>query len=91
MSQDDLELPAAPPGKVGERLKMLREGFLSVCIFRNIDHGMLFYDTVIYRKVRQPDGTSRWVRGANYKPSDLPVLGRLVRDAEIFLQDLMRL
>jgi hypothetical protein len=78
------------PGRSGQRIKMFRDGYLSVCIFRNIDHGQLFYDTVIYRKIKESDGQSRWIRGANFKPADLDTLARLIRDASTYLEDLLR-
>lgn len=65
---------------------MYKDGYISVHVYLNVDdEGRKFYDTVIYRKIKKGDGFDH-VRGANLKPSDLPVLLKLLAEAHEFLQ-----
>jgi len=65
---------------------MCKEGYLSVHVFLNVDSvGHKYYDTVVYRKIKT-NGGFEYVRGANLKPQDLPVLIRLLAEASEFLQ-----
>ena len=66
------------------RLRMYKDGYLSVCVYLNVLGSEKFYDIVIYRKIRS-NGSSEYKRGANLKPSDLPVLQRLLAEAQQFL------
>lgn len=66
---------------------MYKEGYLSVCIYLNINAaGDRFYDTVIYRKNKKKNGSFEWARGANLKPFDLQVLTKLLKEADDFLR-----
>ena len=80
-----------PPRARGQLLRTFKEGggYVSVCVYRNVAHGMVFYDTVLYRKVRNPEGQGQhYIRGANFKPDDLPILQRLLHAASEFIADL---
>jgi hypothetical protein len=64
------------------------DGYLSVCIYRNINHGMVYYDTVIYRKIRLKNwGGSKYQRGANLKMKDLPILIDLLKVADEYFRE----
>lgn len=74
-----------------EQIKILREDYVSVSIYRNTVGCKVYYDVVPSRliSVKRPDGTKRrqWSRSANYKPIDLPVLIRLLAQAVRLLDD----
>lgn len=68
------------------RVRMYREGYVSVCVYLNVRRdGKEFYDTVIYRKIKNGNG-DKWERGANLKPSDLPVIIKLLDEANEYLE-----
>lgn len=72
--------------KFTRRVRMYKEGYLSVHVYLNVDSdGRKFYDTVIYRKIKKGDGFDH-VRGANLKPSDIPVLLKLLSEVNEFLE-----
>jgi hypothetical protein len=54
-------------------LKIFREDFVSVCIYRHANNGRIFYDIVPCRQIRVKGGKKVWKRGANFKPGDLPL------------------
>jgi len=64
---------------------MFREGYISVCIFKNVFDHRTIYDIVLYRKIKDKQGKSTYQRGANLKPSDLAAVIRLMQDAETYL------
>lgn len=68
------------------RVRMFREGYLSVCIFKNVmESGDTHYDTVVYRKIGR--GTSaKWRRGTALKPTDLGILAQLLSAANDFFK-----
>ena len=71
--------------KLSRRVRMYKEDYVSVSVFLNVDErGRKFYDTVIYRKIKK-NGCFEHVRGANLKPEDLPVLLKLLGEANEFL------
>jgi hypothetical protein len=74
--------------KYGRMVRMFREGYLSVCIYKNVFERKTFYDIVIYRKIKGSNGEYDYRRGTNLKPSDLPVLLTLVAEARDFLTSL---
>lgn len=63
---------------------MFREGFISICVYKNVYEHRTFYDTVIYRKIKLNGGYD-YKRGANLKPTDLPVLLKLLVEVQDFL------
>ena len=73
--------------KYGRLVRMLREGYLSLCIYKNVHTNKTFFDIVVYRKIKRPGKKPpfEYVRGANLKPSDLPSLRVLIAEAEEFL------
>lgn len=71
--------------KYSRRVRMFKEGFISVHVFLNVtDDGREFYDTVIYRKIKSGD-SYKHVRGTNLKPQDIPVVIKLLEEAEFYL------
>jgi hypothetical protein len=67
---------------------MFREGFLSVCVYKNVYERKTFYDIVVYRKIKDSNGSFDYRRGTNLKPTDLPILRNLIKEAEDFLTSL---
>jgi hypothetical protein len=65
---------------------MFREGFLSICVYKNVYEYKTFYDVVIYRKIMIGGGDYKYKRGANLKPSDLSVLAGLLTEVRDFLE-----
>ena len=63
---------------------MFREGYLSVCVYKNVYETRTFYDIVVYRKIKTAQGYD-YKRGANLKPTDIPVLCKLLADVQDFL------
>ncbi len=74
--------------KYGKLLRMLRQGYMSVCLYKNVHQNRTFYDIVIYRKIRAPSGDCSYKRGANLKPSDLLDLTALLGEVEEYLESL---
>jgi len=73
--------------RYGRMIRMYKDGYLSVCVYLNVrSDGTKFYDTVIYRKIKGNNGKPEYKRGANLKPTDLPVLSRLIQEADTFLK-----
>lgn len=65
---------------------MFKEGYISVHVYLNVTtDGKEFYDTVIYRKIKKGDKHEH-VRGTNLKPGDVPVVIKLLQEADDFLQ-----
>lgn len=65
---------------------MFKEGYISVHVYLNVTtDGRKFYDTVVYRKIKKSGGYEH-VRGTNLKPNDLPVLMKLLGEANSFLE-----
>jgi len=69
----------------GKRVRMFREGYLSVLVYKNVYEQRTFYDWVIYRKIRV-NGKSIYKRGTNLKPCDIPDLEVLLSEVKQFLQ-----
>ena len=65
-------------------VRMFREGYLSLCIYKSVYEHKTFYDIAVYRKIKV-NGRHEYRRGTNYKPSDLPLLRQLLGEAEEFL------
>lgn len=65
-------------------VRMFREGFISICVYKNVYEHKTFYDVVIYRKIKVNGGYD-YKRGANLKPSDLPDLAKLLAEVQDFL------
>lgn len=78
--------------RYGRLLRMYRAGYLSVCVYKNVYRNgnaanRVFYDIVIYRKIRLPAGGGfEYRRGCNLKPTDLKHLAGLIAEADEFLQ-----
>jgi len=73
--------------KYGRMVRLFRDGYLSIAVYMNVYERKTFHDIVIYRKVRSnnsPDGYD-YIRGANLKPTDLPVLQTLLEEAHSYL------
>jgi len=73
--------------KYGRLVRMFREGFISVAIYKNVFEKRTFFDIVIYRKIRVGDGYD-YRRGANLKPADIPALIILLREVDDHLRAL---
>lgn len=58
------------------------KGQILVAVYRNEIDSRVYYDTVIYRRIRQ-GGEFR--RGTNLKPHDLPLLVELLSQAGEYL------
>jgi len=73
-----------------EQIKIFREDYVSVVIYRNITGGKCYYDIVPYRLIweRQQTGEKKrkWKRGTNYKPKDCLKLARLLTQANELLE-----
>jgi len=63
---------------------MFREGFLSICVYKNVYEKRTFFDVVVYRKIKTNGGYD-YKRGTNLKPTDLPVLSKLLTEVQDFL------
>ena len=71
--------------KYSRRLRMYKEGFLSVCIYVNImENGDKYYDTVFFRKIGKGKN-AKFKRGTSLKPTDLPNLLSLTQAAIDFI------
>lgn len=80
------EASVAPGRKrYGRLVRMFREGYLAVHIFKNVHEHRTFYDIVILRKIRR-EAQQEYTRYANLKPYDLPSLMVLLKAAEEFLK-----
>ena len=81
-----------PKVRRSEQIKIFREDYVSVSIYRNTYDAKVYYDIVPNRLiwVRQDDGSKKreWKRGANFKPADLFALVRLLMQALELLSDL---
>jgi len=67
------------------RVRMYKEGYISVHVYLNVERdGRKFYDTVVYRKIKKGSDFEH-VRGANFKPYDIPVVIKLLQEASDFL------
>ena len=74
--------------KYGRLVRLFREGYISIAIYKNAyEQGKIFYDIVVYRKIRM-NGSTKYKRGANLKPQDLPHLQNLLRDAQDYVDSL---
>lgn len=84
----------APIGdkKFGRLVRMFREGYLSLCIYKNVYENRTFYDIVVYRKIKRSghvpkDGPRfEYKRGTNLKPTDIPALQMLLTAAADYLR-----
>jgi len=78
---------AIDPGrkKYGRLVRMFREGYLALHIYKNVHERRVFYDIVVLRKIKVKQSKQEYVRGANLKPSDLPALLVLAQAAQEFL------
>ena len=86
MSYDNLNKVENVVRKFTRRVRMYKEGYISIHVFLNVDStGRKFYDTVIYRKIKKGDGFEH-VRGANLKPADVPIVIKLLKEVDEFLQ-----
>ena len=70
--------------KYSRLVRMFKEGYLSVAIYKNAYERRTFYDVVIYRKIKTPKGYA-YRRGTNLKPSDVSDLLILLREANEYL------
>lgn len=84
--QPEEESLEGDPGRkrYGRMSRMFREGYLSVCVYKNVYERRTFFDIVIYRKIKLTEGYN-YKRGANLKPTDLPVLEKLLGEVQDFL------
>ena len=82
--EEQLELSVAGKKKYGRLVRLLREGYISLCIYKNQYEKRVYFDVVIYRKIKT-NGKVEYKRGANLKPSDLPALQTLLKDAQEYL------
>lgn len=73
------------PKKYSRMVRMYKEGYISVAIYKNVYEKKTYFDIVIYRKIRLPDGSNDFKRGANLKPEDLPILADLLDEANDYL------
>ena len=73
--------------RYGRMVRMFREGFLSVCVYKNVYENRTFFDVVVYRKIRTKDGYD-YKRGTNLKPADLPILSKLLSEVQDFVSAL---
>ena len=80
--------PVKDHQKYSRLLRKYKEGYVSVSVYLNVTTmGRRYYDTVIHRKIKNSgSGDLDWRRGANLKPRDLPILIRLLKEAEEFLR-----
>lgn len=67
--------------KFSRLLRVYNSDYLRVCIYENAYTNVTFYDVVIYRKVK-----SDYVRGANLKPTDVPILIELLSEVRSFFE-----
>lgn len=73
--------------KFSRRIRLYKEGYISVHVFLHQQtNGKRYYDTVVYRKIKDGNGGFKHVRGANLKPSDIPVVIKLLGEANDFLK-----
>jgi len=92
LRQDQTEpeesLEVVDPGrkKYGRLVRMFREGYLAVHIYKNVHENRVFYDIVILRKIKVKQSKQEYVRGANLKPSDLSALLVLTQAAEEYMK-----
>ena len=86
-TEPEESIEAIDPGKkrYGRLVRMFREGYLAIHIYKNVHENRTFYDIVILRKIKK-DGKQEYVRGANLKPSDLPALEVLTKAARDFIE-----
>lgn len=76
------------PGKklYQKLLRVFKQGYLSIALYKNVHENRIFYDTVIYRKVGiKLNGEPDWRRGASLKPFDIIDLQELLVDVKQFL------
>lgn len=66
--------------RYSRRLVLYKDGYVSLCIYKNVYQRKTFYDIVLARKVN-----GQYRRGANFKPVDLPKLKLLIDAAEEYL------
>jgi hypothetical protein len=74
--------------KYGRVIRMFREGYLSILVYKNVYESKVFHDIVIYRKIKMKNGGYEYKRGTNLKPSDWPVLMVLAAEVQDFLRTL---
>ena len=73
------------PVKYSRRVRMYREGYLSVCVYMNVmTNGDKYYDTVVFRKIGRGN-QAKFKKGTSYKPTDLPDLITLLQAALEFI------
>lgn len=70
--------------RYGRMVRMFREGFLSICVYKNVYEKRTFFDVVVYRKIKTNEGYD-YKRGTNLKPADLPILSKLLSEVQDFL------
>jgi len=75
--------------KYGRMVRMFREGYLALHIYKNVYSTHTFYDIVIARKIRR-NNVQEYVRGTNLKPQDLPDLKVLIEAAEDYLASVLK-
>ena len=61
-------------------IRVFRDGWLAVAIFKNDYREQTYYDSVIFRRIRLSNRYG-WVRGANMKHEDLKQLVPLLHAA----------
>jgi hypothetical protein len=81
------EISGVGDKRYSQLVRMFKEGYISVCIYKNVYDRKTFYDTVICRKIKQTsNGAPVYKRGANLKPSDIPHLLTLLPEVMDFLR-----
>jgi len=76
-----------PRGPQSPPVASFHEGYLTVHIYLHVAADTReYYDVVVYRKIRTATGIT-YKRGANLKPTDLPSMVRLLKEAQRWLQD----
>lgn len=72
--------------KYSRRVRHYREGYMSVSVYKNVFEFGEIFDIVIHRKIRGEDGKNIYKRGANLKPTDLPILCKLLDEARRYVE-----
>jgi len=86
-SEKEIDRLSLGDKRYGRMVRMFREGYLSLCIYKNVYEKRVFYDIVIYRKIKV-NGKLDYKRGANLKPSDILVLVVLLKEADGYLNSI---
>lgn len=67
-------------------VKLFKDRYVAVVVYRNPHPDQVYYDTVIWRVVR-----GAWRRDAHYRPDDLPKLVLLLNDAANAIDEMQNL